>query len=45
MVCNVCQITGDINAVTGALVQVTTRLRANVFQVEGGVVTLPPTEL
>ena len=29
---------------SGALVQVTTRLRANVFQVEGGVVTLPPTE-
>lgn len=38
------QITGDINAVSGALVQVTTRLRANVFQVEGGVVTLPPTD-
>lgn len=35
------QISGDINAASGALLQVTTRLRANVFEMEGSRAAIP----
>ncbi|XP_071715543.1 RNA-binding KH domain-containing protein RCF3 [Rutidosis leptorrhynchoides] len=38
------QITGDINVVSSALLQVATRLRANIFDMDGAVMTLPPTD-
>lgn len=36
------QITGDINVVSNAMLQVTTRLRSNVFEMEGGIMAPPP---
>ncbi|KVH97785.1 K Homology domain-containing protein [Cynara cardunculus var. scolymus] len=36
------QISGDINVASSALLQVTTRLRANVFEMEGTRAALPP---
>ncbi|KAA8532964.1 hypothetical protein F0562_032919 [Nyssa sinensis] len=36
------QITGDLNVVSNALVQVTMRLKANIFEMEGALATLPP---
>ncbi|XP_059655832.1 RNA-binding KH domain-containing protein RCF3-like [Cornus florida] len=36
------QITGDLNVASNALVQVTMRLKANLFEMEGALATLPP---
>lgn len=36
------QITGDLSVASNALLQVTTRLRANLFEMEGALAALPP---
>lgn len=36
------QITGDLNVASNALLQVTMRLKANIFEMEGALPALPP---